>query len=58
MVTVLKGAGKTINEFEFLLDEVEFIFHQTLKQFTGAINRQHGMTELTNGHGFNVLATK
>jgi hypothetical protein len=32
MVTVLKGASKTNNGLE-LLDEVEFIFHQALKQF-------------------------
>jgi hypothetical protein len=49
MVTVLTGAGKTNNGLE-LLDEVEFVFHRTLKQFSGAINRQHGMMELTNGH--------
>jgi hypothetical protein len=51
MVTVLKGASKTNNGLE-LLDEVQFIFHQALKQFSRAINRQHG----TNGHGINALA--
>jgi hypothetical protein len=57
MVTVLKGASKTNNGLEWL-DEVEFIFHQALKQFSGAINRQHRTMELTNGHGINALATK
>ncbi len=51
MVTVLKGASKTNDGLE-LLDEVELIFHQALKQFSGAINRQHG----TNGHGINASA--
>jgi hypothetical protein len=53
MVTVLKGASKTNNGLE-LLDEMELIFHRSLKQFSGAINRQHG----TNGHGINVLVKR
>jgi hypothetical protein len=53
MVTVLKGASKTNDGLE-LLDEVEFIFHRALKQFSGAIKRQHG----TNGHGINALAKR
>jgi hypothetical protein len=55
MVTVLKGASKTNNGLE-LLDEVEFIFHRALKQFSGAINIQHGTMEQTNGRGINALA--
>jgi hypothetical protein len=54
MATLLKGASKTKSALG-LLDEAEFIFHRALKQFSGAINKQHGQIELTNGRGINAL---